>query len=259
MPSTPPAGQPPLANESHSKPAGGLPSLIIGGERHPIADLAVSTWLDGDDVVAFDGADRVGRSITELIVHESVTWSRADTERVLLRRGLGIHLMVDVDGHVTQHGDLADDRLAHAAGHNGPSVGLEVITPYYPPKLRWRGGRHGRKVIKAPWAHKRRYVVPTKLQLESVAMLIEALTGDAAPLAIPRAWVGLRNGRLRMGLLGNGRTRQSGIWAHHYSAHADGAFPVLYAYLRIEEGLPITQAYARAVELATGARGWVRP
>ena len=42
--------------------------------------------------------------------------------------------------------------LAHAGGHNGPSIGVEVVNPYYPTHL--RDGLPWSRVIDAPWAHR---------------------------------------------------------------------------------------------------------
>ena len=157
------------------------------------------------------------------------------------------------DGRVTQHGDLANDRLAHAGGHNGPSVGIEVTTPYYESYL--RAGLPWSRVIDAPWAHRDRYVVPTPEQAEAMARLIGWLTSpDAKGLSIPRTWTGLDGTRLAMGRIADGDQRRPGVWAHHLFHHADGSWPVLYAWLRLEAGLAPCAAYEEAVRLATGAR-----
>ena len=65
-------------------------------------------------------------------------------------------------GAFTQHGDLATEILWHASQHNGPSFGVEVVNPYYPSYL--KPGLPWDRVIKAPWAHKGEYVLPTPAQ-----------------------------------------------------------------------------------------------
>ena len=50
------------------------------------------------------------------------------------------------------------------------------------------------------------------------------------------------------------RRRRPGVYAHHYFGHADGAWLILYAWLRLEVGLPPCVAYEEAVARATGAR-----
>src|SRR5690606_4467618 len=72
----------------------------------------------------------------ELVIHETVTRSVDATIAVLKKRGLGVHLVMDADGSLTQHGDLATDILWHASQHNGASFGVEVVNPYYPSYLK---------------------------------------------------------------------------------------------------------------------------
>jgi hypothetical protein len=228
-------------------------SLLVAGLPYdPPPGLSVTNFRS-PSVEAFEGRSRAGRSVTELIIHETVTRSVETTVAVLRQRKLGVHLIVDADGSVTQHGDLHDARLAHAGGHNGPSVGIEVVTPYYPSRLKpadpWK------RVVDAPWAHLGNYVVPTFEQAEATSKLIAWLTSDkATALQIPRTWIGYSDGRLQMGsVAGTLRLRQPGVYAHHYFNHADGLFPVLYAWLRLEAGLAPSTAYEEAIRRATGA------
>lgn len=228
-------------------------TLVVADRNVELApSLRVRNFRD-PGVTRFSGRDRKGREVNELIVHETVTRSAASAVKVLVRRNLGVHLIVDADGEITQHGDLAHDRLAHAGGHNGPSVGIEVVNPYYPKyankKTPWK------RVIEAPWAHRRRYVVPTVEQAEATAQLLELLTsGSIEGLAIPRVWRGLAETSLAMGRLEDGERRVPGIYAHTYFGHADGAWLVLYSWLRLEVGVPQCTAYEEAIARATGVR-----
>jgi len=227
--------------------------IIIDGRPLPAPEgVSVRDYLD-PDVHRFKAKDRSIRPVTEVIVHETVTRSVASTIRVLEKRKLGVHLIVGPDGAVTQHGDLARDRLAHAGGHNAPSVGIEVVNPYYPkylkPNLPWS------TVIEAPWAHKRQYVLPTPEQAEATSRLVAWLTSpNAEGLCIPRCWVGLADGAMAMGRVPRARRSGPGIYAHHYLGHADGAWLVLYAWLRIQAGLEPNAAYREAKARAVGAR-----
>lgn len=206
----------------------------------------------------FTGRQRRASDVTQVVVHESVTRSAASTEAVLRKRNLSVHLMVVPTGEVQQHGDLGRLRLVHAAGQNGPSVGIEVVNPYYPGIRDRIGLSTWKRVLKAAWAHKGRYLVPTPAQAEATAQLIAWLTSPASTLGIPRTWPGILNGRLRMGPLPAADPRGPGIWAHHYTAHADGAWPVLYAWLRIEARLAADVAYEQACLLAEQCtNGWV--
>lgn len=227
--------------------------LIVAGTEVPTPEgVTVRNYRDGE-ACRFGFRDRSGLPVTELVLHETVTRSAKKAISVLQQRELGVHLLVAPNGVVTQHGDLAHDRLAHAGGHNGPSVGIEVVNPYYPKyagrDVPWT------QVITAPWAHKGRYVVPTLPQAEATAQLVGLLTSGQVPgISIPRTWLGLSGDNLAMGRLDHGNTRTPGVYAHCYFQHADGAWLVLYAWLRLEAGLMEADAYREAVQLASGAR-----
>jgi hypothetical protein len=208
---------------------------------------------------------------TELIFHESVThdadacewilqWRRDPETGVVRPRNLGVHIQVEASGTTRAYHDLLLDRLAHiGATHNDHSVAIEVTNIYYP-SLR-RLGAPWTEIIEAPWAHRGAYVVPTRAQLETVAALVEWLSGPRAPLPIPRVWPALdaRRKRWRMGVVaGLGKAPTPGIYAHHHvGGHADAAFPVLYAWLRVEIGMDAGDAYAEALRLADGGGRWV--
>jgi hypothetical protein len=164
-----------------------------------------------------------------------------------------VHLVVGPDGVVTQHGDLATDVLWHVGPlHNWLSVGVEVVTPYYPRLL--RKGLPWDRAIYAPWAHEGQYVLPTLAQAEAVAALVRWTTrAPALGLDVPRKWRGLRAGRLALGPVAHADKPLPGVLAHHYIGHADGAWLVLYAWLRLEAGLAPAFAFEEAVRRATGA------
>ena len=226
--------------------------IVAGADVEAPAGLRVRNYRD-PEVTHFIGRDRAGRVVNELILHETVTRSVVSTVKVLLKRKLGVQLIVGPDGEVTQHGDLAHDRLAHAGGHNGPSVGIEAVNPYYPKyasaKLAWK------RIIDAPWAHQRHYVVPTPEQAEATSQLVLWLTsGDIEGLSIPRSWRGISETRLAMSRIPGGDQRIPGVYAHSYFHHADGAWLTLYAWLRLEVGMPECIAYEEAIRRATGVR-----
>ncbi|HOF36581.1 MAG TPA: N-acetylmuramoyl-L-alanine amidase [Planctomycetota bacterium] len=227
-------------------------TFIVGGkEIEPPSGLDVLNFTDAS-VHRFRGRDRTGKPVTELVIHETVTRSAADTVVVLKKRRLGVHLILDEHGRFTQHGDLADDRLAHASQHNGPSIGIEVVTPYYPAYL--KPGMVWSTVIDAPWAHKKKYVLPTPVQAEAVARFVEWVTSPASSLSIPRTWIGLHGTALAMGQIESAAKLKPGLYAHHYFGHADGAWLVLYAWLRLEAGLAPEVAFDEAARRATGVR-----
>jgi len=228
-------------------------TLIINGHDHnPPDGLLVKNYRD-DLVQRFTNKNRCGRPVTEIIVHETVTRSVETTVRVLNRRKLGVHFIISPDGEVTQHGDLATDWLYHAGYHNRPSVGIEVVNPYYP-KYR-KSGSTWTRTIEAPWAHQGHYVLPTPEQAEATAMLVNWLSSEKAEgLSIPKNWIGMPKKRMAMGRVLKARLRKPGIYAHHYFGHADGAWLVLYSWLRIEAGMEPHAAFEEAVKRAVGAK-----
>lgn len=243
-------------------------TILSAGEE---LDLGLEVIRD-DAFKASKSKARVPKD--QIVIHESVTHDydpvespedRDDsTERILKRRGLGVHFMVGIPeadpeaSVVVQHNDLTD-RLSHAGKLNAGSVAIEVINPYYGKRLKER--EPWKLVIRARWAHGKLYIVPTPAQLEATWKLVEALTGVCLPgLEIPRAFPGMSEDgtRIRMGRVPKADTKEGGIWAHHYCAHADGAFPVLYCAIR-DRGLPPEEAYNAAVRAAKGVRaGWAK-
>ena len=228
-------------------------ALIINRkEFDPPAGLKVRNFHD-DTVVRFLGKNRSGKPVNEVIVHETVTRSVDATVRVLQKRKLGVHFIIGPDGEITQHGDLANDWLYHAGFHNRPSVGIEVVNPYYP---RYRkAGAVWTKTIEAPWAHEGHYVLPTIEQAEATSILVNWLSSENAEgLSIPKCWIGLNKKRMAMGRVLTAKLRKPGIYAHHYFGHADGAWLVLYCWLRANAGVDPHQAYEEAIKRAVGAK-----
>jgi hypothetical protein len=227
-------------------------AFIVGGKAiEPPAGLDVLNFTD-PAVHRFRYQDRTGKPVTELVIHETVTCSAEETVAVLKKRRLSVHLILDEHGRFTQHGDLANDKLAHASQHNGPSIGIEVVNPYYPSDL--KPGMPWSRVIDAPWAHKKKYVLPTPAQAEAVARFVEWVTSPASGLSIPRTWIGLAGNKLAMAEVESASKLRPGIYAHHYFGHADGSLLVLYAWLRLEAGLAPDAAFVEAVRRGTGVR-----
>ena len=225
--------------------------IVSGVATCPIDGLAVRTFAE-DGVHRFASKGKRVRAV-ELVIHETVTRSVDSTLAVLKKRGLSVHLVMGPDGALTQHGDLATDILWHAGQHNGASFGVEVVNPYYPSYL--KPGLPWSRVIKAPWAHKGEYVLPTPAQAEAVAALVRwATSAPASGIAVPRAWPGLRDGRFALGLVAAAEKPVPGVLAHQYFGHADGSLLVLYAWLRLEAGLSADAAFEEAVKRATAVR-----
>lgn len=232
--------------------------LVGGRDLGAPSGLSVRNYVDTPTLTRFVNAKRT-TPVTEVILHETVTRSAADTVAVLKQRGLGVHLIVGPDGQVDQHADLLTDDMWHASQHNRGSVGIECVNPYDPAFLP-RENSFWTTTISAPWCasapnkeRQRLYVVPTQAQAEAVCQTVGWLTSAAAnPLTIPKFWPGLQHTQtLAFGRVPSDTTLNPGIHAHMYFGHADGAWLVLYCWLRLEAGFPPEDAYAKALDLAT--------
>ena len=156
----------------------------------------------------------------QILLHESVssTWSK--TVNVLLRRHLGVHLLVRKDGTAIQTCDLAR-RTVHAGRQNSRSVAVEAISDYYGHRA-----KTGQTVINAIWAHKKKYILPSSRMLDTIWKLVSWTTEHTeVPLTFPAT----EDGKFRWG---RGEWKKPGIVAHHRSAHADGCFVEHYCQLR---------------------------
>ncbi len=244
-----------------------MSSLVVGGEfLTPPTGLDVRNHLD-PGVHHFKPRRRPRRgTIDELVIHETGSTSVQGTIGELEGKGASVHLIVGPDGRVTQHADLRV-RMGHGVPHNKRSVGIEIVNPYRPSRLRpslpWKDH------IAARWASGRRYVLPTRAQAEAVSRLIGWLTSAESRLSIPRIWIGESGRFMAMNLVPGAGDASPGIYAHTYYCppkcdkhpdnpcrckHADGAWPVLYSWLRLQRDLRPAQAYREAADLAEGVK-----
>ena len=226
--------------------------IVHGQELAAPAGLELKNFRD-PNVFHFRNRARSPETVNSVVVHETVTTSWASTVATLKQRGLGVHFIADSDGTVYQHADLLSEEMWHASQFNGLSVGIETVNPYEPRFVPAAGP--WKHVIAAPWAAGGRYVVPTAEQSEAVCQLLNWLTSaDSNPLTIPQLWPGFQHThRLSMGRIPADVHQNPGIHAHMYFNHADGAWLVLYAWLRLEAKLEASAAYEQAIQLATGA------
>lgn len=222
--------------------------MIIRGERFP-SPLRVTTWLDGAARLPSKGRRD---SAVAVVLHETCTRSTEATVRTLQNRGLGCHFIVGPDGEVSQHADLATEITWHAGSHNSHSIGIEVVNPYYPTSVK-AGDPWGRRIA-AAWAHRGEYALPTLASAEAVVSLLRFLTLSDA-LDVPRRWPSMLGTTAHFQPVETCAKPTPGIYAHqHCGAHADGAWLVLYAWLRIEAHLTPSEAFEEAARRASGRR-----
>lgn len=233
--------------------------LIVHGQDIGGPDGARIRNYSDPDIYRFVNTKRGAGKVTELILHETVTRSAASTVDVLKLRGLGVHLIIGPEGLIDQHADLLDDVMWHGSQHNYASVGIEVVNPYEPRYLPKDGP--WTTVIDAPWCGstpgadgKKQYVVPTPVQAEAVFQTTNWLTSAAAnPITIPQLWPGLQKTHtMAFGRVPASEHLDPGVHAHIYFGHTDGAWLVLYCWLRMEPQLDPQSAYDEAVRRATG-------
>jgi hypothetical protein len=244
----------------------GAPSLSFEpdgaeGDNFVVGGQPVHTTLDVYHGATFEARART-KSPHQVVLHESVTddpdiFDADDTtERILRRKGCGVHIMIGPDGSIVQHQDLLTESVAHAGKHNSGSIGIEIVGPYYKAKP-----PHWTETIDAPWAHKRRYALPPRPQMAAMVQVLTFILSQSR-LNVPNDHNAIVDGKFVTGRHPSHKSAAwirstPGIFAHCLTAHADGVFPALVAYYALGEGHTRRYAYDRAVERLTGARGRV--
>jgi hypothetical protein len=234
--------------------------IVDGKELAGPDNVTVKNFKTDPSVFHFKNQARPLHAVTEVVVHETVTVSWANTVAVLKARGLGVHFIADPDGTIYQHADLLTEEMWHASQHNGVSVGIEVVNPFEP-QIAPKNGPWTGRLEKALWTRgvapvNHVYVVPTIEQCESVCQLLNWLSSsEANPVTIPQQWQGIetKDGKttLALGRVAKTNTPNTpGILAHMYFNHGDGAWLILYAWLRLEAGYDAPMAYAEAQKRA---------
>ena len=135
--------------------------IVYNGENTPIKWDKVVLWSDEGGIAAKPGsyysyAGRPKRKIRYFVNHWDVCLSSQMCARVLDKRGISIHFMIDNDGTIYQTLDMQ-----HAAWHAGssrtnrPSVGVEITNAYYPKyqETYVEKGFGERPLVEDAWVH----------------------------------------------------------------------------------------------------------
>ena len=187
------------------------------------------------------------KPLDQIVLHESVTSSRKATERVLKKRKLSVHFMVDRDGTITQHAPVSRATFHAGSGHNSRSVGLEMVSPYYGSRA-----KKNDQVIAARWAHKKKYILPSEEQAEASFKLIRWLcTMHDIPLEF--ACIDEDDRQFKWGRYKE-RAGNPGVLAHHRFHHADALFFEHYAASRHISSLSPADAYKCTKEAAASGK-----
>ena len=220
--------------------------LIIAGQSIMLPDEMLALGItasnyDADGEKFFD-QHRKRTEVSHFVIHESVTMSTAQTNKILDRKrersgkkgqngrkgwDFGIHLNMAPDGHITCHADLVFHRLVQANQLNDTSTGIEVVNPYNPKFAK----PPFTETIPGPWwcwkprNAQRVYTLPTPPQLRAMGPLCKLLSDviPGLPFAFPTAGLDRRQKRIK-----NWNKRgmpAPGIVAHRvFASHADGRY-----------------------------------
>jgi N-acetyl-anhydromuramyl-L-alanine amidase AmpD len=119
-----------LAACAGTGPAGRTGHEIMVFGRPVPAGTRVVLWNDPDGLDAYRGGHYGQRpagagSVTQVILHYDVAGTSRNCQRILDKRGLSCHFLVDLDGTVYQTLDCKE-RAWHAGEANDRSVGIEI-------------------------------------------------------------------------------------------------------------------------------------
>lgn len=236
----------PPSNIIHSARENVSNRLIIDGESVQLPESMLNVGITAsnyiDDGEHYFSQHRSRKKVTNFVIHESVTMSAAQTNRVLDSKRVrsakdgkgggkgwdyGIHLNLAPDGHISCHADLVRHRLVHADQLNDSSFGIEVVNPYNP--------KFGRgpftETIPGPWwcwtpsNAKKVYCLPTPAQMAAIFHLCRFLceTIPDLPFEFPTAHLNSR--KRRIDGWDNRANPGPGIVAHRdFASHADGRY-----------------------------------
>jgi hypothetical protein len=139
----------------------GLARIIYNGNEFPIEWDKTVLWTDKGGLMAKLGnyksmAGQRQRKLTMFVNHWDVCLSSTSCQRVLDRRGISVHFLIDNDGTIYQTGDL-QHVFWHAGSSkiNAKSIGVEISNAY---DLKWqswykKNGFGERPIISDAWVH----------------------------------------------------------------------------------------------------------
>ena len=135
--------------------------IVYNGNFYPINWDKFVLWsekggLESKPGSYYDYSGRAERKIRYFVNHWDVCLNSTSCQRVLDRRGISVHFLIDNDGTIYQTMDLQ-----HGAWHAGSeranraSVGVEISNAYYPKYQSWykRNGFGERPIIDDAWVH----------------------------------------------------------------------------------------------------------
>ena len=98
--------------------------IVIGGVEYPFSNMTGHQQFKGK-------ARKLDKTpATFIAIHNSVTSTFSGCVRVLLKKGLGVHFTIDIDGRMYQHADPCKPNYIPWLTFELSSVGIETITMY---------------------------------------------------------------------------------------------------------------------------------
>ena len=210
-------------------------NLIVNGARLPLPQsvlaaggTAVNFLDDGEPHLR--GAKRTKPLVT-YVLHETAGNTAGGCKATLKANGLGVHLILDKDGVISNHADLATEICWHASQVNPVSVGMEVVNAYRPENSHAPQGH----IIPAEWwtwvpkGADRTYMTPTDVQMHVARALVPWLCDHLGiPLTFPTGWLNAKKPQIagwRSPPLGWSAKPGPGIVSHRsFSSHSDGEY-----------------------------------
>jgi hypothetical protein len=168
--------------------------IICNGTRVPIEWEKVVTWDEPHGMKAPSGtySRRKGpRDVSLFVNHWDVCLSSATCFKVLKKRGISVHFLIDNDGTIYQTLDTCHVGWHAGRGWNTASVGVEISNAYYPKYQSWyeRKGFGPRPVVKGAKVRGRtlsEHLGFYEVQKKAAAALWKAISiGHNIPLVTP--------------------------------------------------------------------------
>lgn len=165
--------------------------IVYNSEFVPIKWDKVVLWSESAGLIAkkgnyYDYSGRPKRSIRLFVNHWDVCLNSRSCNKVLNKRGISVHFLIDNDGTIYQTLDMQ-----HGAFHAGrqktnrASVGVEISNAYYPKYQDWyvRNGHGKRPIVESATVHGKSIGPFTDfypVQIEALKALWAAVEGYTA-------------------------------------------------------------------------------
>jgi len=162
--------------------------IVYNGDYFAIEWEKVVLWSEEDGLKAnegtyYDYTGRPKRTIRYFVNHWDVCLSSHSCAKVLNKRGISVHFMIDNDGTIYQSVDMQ-----HGAWHAGSSranrasVGVEITNAYYPKyqDTYIKRGHGERPIVEGAWVHGSQldpFLDFYPIQIEALKALWKAIHG----------------------------------------------------------------------------------